>query len=105
MLSNLLLMIHDDTVRDLAWSIFQPELLTGGVTAFTATLTNSRIEWLLTLDEQPQRLHRWVKQHHQLGHYYESLWSFFLSEDAAFRLIQRNKQITDQGRTTPRKSS
>lgn len=95
-------------VRDLAWACFSPPLiLAGGLSADVAVtdcefeLTTQRRAWLEQLDQRPQPLlqHLSQRRSHRLGIYFESLWHFFLAQDAQCELLAHNLPVHHDGRT------
>ncbi|MGL4317509.1 MAG: DUF1853 family protein [Pseudomonas sp.] len=108
-LDALLAELRQPQVRDLAWTLLAPALLTG-----TAQLPLrhplAASSWLA----QPQRLVDWLHQQEQapaalqaflatgssrLGRYYERLWQFALQAAPDVQLLAANLPIRQQGRT------
>jgi hypothetical protein len=95
-------------VRDLAWAISSPPLLLpgdGGQIWYSD-------EWyrragaesaalMRDTDNHPQRLEAMLDERsdRRLGHYFETLWAYWLSVNPRFELLGRNLQIKEQGRT------
>ena len=96
-------------VRDLAWACFSPTLFHSeqlsddgqNIANCGMGLTPQRLDWLEHVDKQPAALHKHLKQLHndRLGLYFESLWHFFLQEDAEVDLIAHNLPVREKGRT------
>ncbi|CAA0087122.1 Uncharacterised protein [Zhongshania aliphaticivorans] len=86
-------------VRALAWSCFSETLITE-ITTATKTisrphfpLTQHRLQWLHTLDNNNLKLKTYLNEHchsTRLGLVFESLWHFFLQEDPDTELIAHN---------------
>ncbi len=96
-------------VRDLAWACFSPPLLRAeqlpgnraNVTDCLPRLTAARLDWLARLDSRPEPLlaHLARNRSNRLGIYFETLWHFFLDQDAAFELVAHNLAVRDRGAT------
>ncbi len=96
-------------VRDLAWACFSPALFDSeklsddrqNIANCGLGLTAARQTWLESLDRQPAALLQHLKVLHngRLGLYFESLWHFFLQEDAGVDLLAHNLPIRTGGRT------
>mgnify|MGYP003380575279 CR=1 FL=1 len=96
-------------VRDVAWACFAPSLLDIGLVAgeghsvasCSIILTPQRRLWLEQLDNNPQPLQAYLesKKCARLGLYFESLWQFFLQQDATIDLVAHNLAVRDQERT------
>lgn len=96
-------------VRDLAWACFSPALFHGeklsddgqNIANCALNLTAARQTWLRELDERPAALlkHLTVLHNNRLGLYFESLWHFFLQEDAGVDLVAHNLPVREKGRT------
>ncbi|KAF1053425.1 MAG: hypothetical protein GAK43_01423 [Stenotrophomonas maltophilia] len=90
-------------VRDLAWTLLSPPLLAPGAPALRHPLAASL--WIA----EPQRLAAWLRQHEhapealeqhlrehpwrRLGHYYEQLWQYALSQAPDVRLLAANLPV------------
>lgn len=94
-------------VRDLAWLLHAPDLLT---TAYPGRPTldelgladpQRRRAWLAALDDEPGDLERTVEASlaGRLGHYHEALWHFLLDSAPDTRLLAHNLTIRDARRT------
>lgn len=96
-----------DCVRDLAWAVFSPPMVTAIATARgTARApdfapTGARLQWLRALDADPTPLleHLQSVQSRFLGIYFEALWRYFLLHDNDVTLLRYNRQLIDNGRT------
>ncbi len=93
-------------VRDLAWCCFSPELAEPhthmtGPERLEPSLTTARQRWLDKLAKDPGGLLAYVASRHEqrLGHYFESLWRFFLLWDEEYELLAHNLPVRDAGRT------
>jgi hypothetical protein len=92
-------------VRDLAWALFSDSLvaLDSGDTARPCglELTARRQRWLTALDGDPVTLSQHVArvQPRRLGHYFETLWHFFLERDPDVELIAHNLPVREDGQT------
>lgn len=96
-------------VRDLAWACFAPPLLHieqladdgENVAACGLSLNPRRLHWLAQLDRDPRPLleHLAHGNDFRLGIYFERLWQFFLSRDAAVELLAQNLPVRDGTRT------
>lgn len=94
-LKLLLATLKTDSVRDLAWALFSPELISHDDKTFSVEATDERIQWLKHLDAECLSL----PPHSRLGHYYESLWVYFFQHDKQYAYIAHNVQIHHQGKT------
>lgn len=89
-LAELLKSLHDPSVRDLAWALWSPPLITGHPDIPLLDLpgleNRALIDWLHQLDQQPARLHARLPASPQrrLGLYFESLWQFLLEKAPLF---------------------
>jgi hypothetical protein len=98
---------RNDCVRDLAWAVFSPPLVTyvdaatGRARAPAFALTPARRRRLAMLDADPAPLLAFLAQRQGrfLGVYFEALWRFFLSHDEEVTLLASNRQVIDAGRT------
>lgn len=96
-------------VRDLAWALLSPPLLTDTPAPQRHPLAASRwashpgelADWLLLHDHQPAVLVDWLSQHNvrRLGLYYERLWQFALSQAPDVDLLVANLPIRQGGHT------
>lgn len=102
-LSSLLAQLKDATVRDLAWALASPNLLSDSILAPDNTwyqrLLNDYQPRLLALDQQPQVLHLHCAPHRRLGLYFEALWHFFLLDSPRFQVLAHNWQQVLDGTT------
>ncbi|GAA3531591.1 DUF1853 family protein [Zobellella aerophila] len=103
LLSELLTRLQTPVVKDLAWALASPNLLSG----YSFMPENQWYEQLLTayqsrlyqLDRAPEILLRHCQAHRRLGQYFESLWHFYLLDSPRFQLIAHNWQQVEQGIT------
>ncbi|MBA1264751.1 DUF1853 family protein [Stutzerimonas stutzeri] len=96
-------------VRDLAWTLLSPPLLSNTPAPQRHPLTASRwasnpdelAGWLHLLDAQPAVLRAWLEQrsNRRLGLYYERLWQFALSQAPDIELLGANLPIRQDGQT------
>ncbi|CAI3798129.1 hypothetical protein GLGCALEP_01897 [Pseudomonas sp. MM221] len=96
-------------VRDLAWALLSPPLLSAPPCPQRHPLAGSlwaeqppRLEqWLRALDEDDRPLQDWLAKlgSRRLGHYYERLWQFALGQAPGIELLAANLAIRDAGRT------
>jgi len=100
--------LHDPLVRDLYWALSSPPLL---------KRTDARIHWpepdwfrdvsqayqsqLAELDADPQPLRAAVQRQRdrRLGHYFETLWRFWLENNARYGLLHANLPVRTKDRT------
>jgi uncharacterized protein len=99
---------HDPAVRDLAWLLFSPDLLSasraGAPLAYpvaTATERHATLVWLAGLDRDPAELHAQVHKPSltRLGFYAEALLEYFLTHGPHARLIAANIPLRTAERT------
>ena len=98
---------RDRVVRDLAWAIGSPPLmrLESEETLWPAalwyrSLLDDFADQLRRLDDDPAALHGACDPEGELqGHYFESLWEFWLRTNTDYRLVERGVQVRDEGRT------
>lgn len=96
-------------VRDLAWTILSPSLLSEAPRCQRNPLAASRwnnepgllADWLLRQDAEPSILHAWLSLHstRRLGLYYERLWQYALSQAPDVQLLAANLPIRQNGST------
>lgn len=96
-------------VRDLAWAVLSPPLLSQPPCPQRHPLAASpwaddpgRLRhWLLALDQDDQPLRDWLARltSHRLGLYYESLWQFALGQAPGVELLAANLPIREGGHT------
>jgi hypothetical protein len=99
---------HDPAVRDLAWLLFSPDLLSvsraGAPLARPAATESERettLVWLAALDRDPAALHAQVHKPSltRLGFYAEALLEYFLMHGPHARLIAANIPLRTAERT------
>jgi len=99
---------HDSAVRDLAWLLFSPDLLSASRAgaplarpAATRIERESMLAWLAALDRDPSALHAQVHTPSltRLGFYAEALLEYFLAHGPHARLIAANIPLRTAGRT------
>ncbi|MCO6059432.1 DUF1853 family protein [Pseudomonas sp. MOB-449] len=96
-------------VRDLAWALLSPPLLSQPPWRQRHPLSASGwashperlADWLHRLDRQPDALDHWLAQapNRRLGLYYERLWQFALSQAPDVELLAANLPIRIAGQT------
>ncbi|MBK5001529.1 DUF1853 family protein [Pseudomonas sp. S31] len=101
--------LRQPAVRDLAWALLSPPLLSAPPCPQRHPLAGSawaadpqRLhDWLLGLDADPQALHAWLGRitSRRLGLYYEGLWQFALGQAPGVELLAANLAIRTEGRT------
>ncbi|MFK4447991.1 hypothetical protein ABH944_008164 [Caballeronia udeis] len=99
---------HDPAVRDLAWLLFSPDLLSASRAgaplarpAVTQIERETTLAWLAALDLDPAALHTRVHipSLTRLGFYAEALLEYFLKHGPHARLIAANIPLRTAGRT------
>lgn len=99
---------NDRRVRDLAWTLGSPPLLQrrdGHVrwveSAWFEDVLKDFEGDLLSLDKNPGRLHQVIdsRRDSRLGHYFESLWRYWLENNPRYQLLHANLQVQDGSRT------
>jgi uncharacterized protein len=95
-------------VRNLAWSLCSPALLQRhdvGVhwpdDAWYAAIGEGFHQQLSRLDADPQALHEILAQRRdrRLGHYFETLWRYWLEHNPAYHLLHANLPVRAAGNT------
>jgi hypothetical protein len=109
LLNDLPRQLRRPAVRDLAWALLSPPLLSTPPCPQRHPLTGSlwaqqpqRLEgWLRALDADDGPLREWLAKlgSRRLGHYYERLWQFALGQAPGIELLAANVAIRDAGRT------
>ncbi len=96
------LKLKNQTVRDLAWMLFSPPLITLPADSNIRVLWPLRdlgreplADWLRGIDENPDALeaHLSTAKSPRLGIYFESLCAYFFSNYPGFTLIAQNLQV------------
>jgi len=108
-LAHLPRLLRRPAVRDLAWVVTSPAMLSQAPWAQRHPLKGSDwasepellVRWLRLLDQNDASLSDWlaVSSSHRLGLYYERLWQFALREAPGVRLLAANLPIRDNGHT------
>ncbi|MDR5819941.1 DUF1853 family protein [Caballeronia sp. LZ043] len=105
-LTRLVERFDDVTVRDLAWLLFAPDLLSGADAELaqpvaSAAEYDATLAWLTQLDTAPQSLHEHARDPRftRLGIYAESLLRYFLVHGPAARLVAANVPVRRQRQT------
>lgn len=102
--------LHDTAVRDLAWVIASPGLLDATYPAYKGQVVDDAwcstqlqlcSKWLSALDLSPLPLHDFIaaRPTRRLGHYFETLISFWLMHMPDTHIIASNLQVQDPQRT------
>ncbi|MEX5506394.1 DUF1853 family protein [Pseudomonas putida] len=109
LLNDLPRQLRRPAVRDLAWALLSPPLLSIPPCPQRHPLTGSlwaqqpqRLEgWLRALDADDGPLREWLAKlgSRRLGLYYERLWQFALGQAPGIELLAANVAIRDAGRT------
>jgi hypothetical protein len=95
-------------VRDLAWAIASPPLLSLEKASCSwyrdewyENLYITSRDWLQRLDEAPGELQERLEcqKDRRLGRYFETLWAFWLENNPRFELIEQNLALRDEGKT------
>ena len=108
--ANIVRSLKDSAVRDLAWVIGSPGLLDASYAEYGAQVVDDAwcsaqlqacMPWLSTLDNTPHTLHAHIaaRPSRRLGHYFETLISFWFSHRADAQIIASNLQVRETGRT------
>ena len=102
-LSSLLTQLTDSAVRDLAWALASPNLLSNSPLAPTDAwyhgLVAEYLPRLLALDQDPTVLHLHCAPQRRLGLYFEALWHFFLLDSPRFQVLAHDWQQVFDGTT------
>lgn len=108
-LSDLTNHLQHPQVRDLAWTMLSPSLLSEAPQCQRHPLSASRwsrepellADWLQQQDADPSVLEAWLSLHstRRLGLYYERLWQYALSHAPDIQLLAANLPIRQNGTT------
>ena len=109
LLADLIHQLRHAAVRDLAWVLISPPLLSNPPRPQRHPLSASPwmrspdllADWLLTLDRDASSLEHWLAQSsvRRLGLYYERLWQFALHAAPGVEVLAANLPIRDGGHT------
>jgi len=101
--------LHQPQVRDLAWVLLSPPLLSTTPWPQRHPLSGSAwanapgqlADWLLRLERDSATLETWLARHavRRLGLYYERLWQFALQAAPGIELLAANLPIREAGQT------
>lgn len=101
--------LRHPAVRDLAWAIFSPALVTrfsfhpsgSGIENFQPILSGQRSSWLTALDRNPDPLLQSLSdlKSTRLGIYFEALWRYFIATDPQLELLAANVPVSESGKT------
>jgi len=102
--------LHDSAVRDLAWVIGSPGLIDSSHPAYLKLVVDdawcsaqlqASTAWLTALDMAPLALHSFIaaRPTRRLGHYFETLIKFWLTQMPDTQIIATNLQVQDELRT------
>jgi uncharacterized protein len=108
-LADLPQQLHQPMVRDLAWVLLSPPMLSSTPWPQRHPLTASHwrrapgalADWLIRLDRDSGALAGWLAQSsvRRLGLYYERLWQFALQAAPGIELLAANLPIRQNGHT------
>lgn len=96
------------SVRDLAWAISGPALLSQPSSACTwhdkqwyQQIYQEALPWLNDIDVEPSELDALLAQQkdRRLGKYFETLWLYWLQHNDRYELVVNNLQVIIDGRT------
>lgn len=102
--------LHDPAVRDLAWVLGSPGLVESSQPCYQGLLVDDHrcnaaltacSAWLTSLDQSPLALHDFIgtRPTRRLGHYFETLISYWLMHTPDTLLIASNLQVQHEQRT------
>jgi hypothetical protein len=102
--------LHDPAVRDLAWVISSPVLLDASHPGYQGHVVDDLwceeqlracAAWLTALNLSPAPLHDFISARptRRLGHYFETLITFWLTRMPETQLIATNLQVQSEQRT------
>ena len=99
---------NNQSVRDLAWAISSPPLISNlsshcvwPETEWFQKLCEESLPWLRRVDEDPFELEELLngQKDRRLGKYFETLWAYWLSHNPRYDIIENNLQIIIDGET------
>jgi hypothetical protein len=107
---------HHKCIRDLAWVMASPAVLDWvSPLQFESGVFSNRVvgdgrcqswylqnvQWLMTLDEHPQPLLKWLQQRssRRLGYYFEDLLAYWLTQTGNVSYFARHVQLRDNTKT------
>ncbi|MHB0777403.1 DUF1853 family protein [Halomonas sp. WWR20] len=99
--------LYHPLVRDLAWLLHAPDLLSTRypgrppLAELGLADPSRRMDWLKDLEQQPGELEHYVSAslHGRLGLYHERLWQFMLDHAPSTRLLAHNVPVREARRT------
>ncbi len=96
------------SVRDLAWAISSPPLISHLSTPcvwpkseWFEQVYSESLPWLCSVDDNPAELEALLfsQKDRRLGKYFETLWYFWLSQHSRYDIIEHNLQVIIDGQT------
>lgn len=99
---------HHQSVRDLAWAISSPPLLTqpSGPGCWPDSnwyqqIYEATLPWINSVDRDPSELEALIAEQkdRRLGKYFETLWYYWLSNHPRYQIVESNLQIIIDGQT------
>lgn len=87
--------LSQQSVRDLAWSLWGPELLEHSAPYTEKDQFPLDLDWLKALDKDSRALTEYLttKKTYLLGTYFEALWQFYFSHHPRFKHSINNLQV------------
>jgi hypothetical protein len=89
-------------VHHLAWCLFsEPMVLISTTPALTIKPSQTLLNWLAELDNNPKPLHDYLATHNRvlLGSYFECLWQFFFQFRPEWQLLDHHIQLRQEKQT------
>lgn len=99
---------NNQSVRDLAWAISSPPLISKlssrcvwPETEWFQKIYEESLSWLRRVDENPFELEELLngQKDRRLGKYFETLWVYWLNHNPRYEIIENNLQIIIDGET------